>query len=80
MLLRSKKHNKVLVGTDILPDPELPHQPGVSLEFSVLFIYYLVEQIFTKRRCMPQSVSEAGKIENQMAFLSLITLGSDEKK
>lgn len=80
MLFHSKKHNKLLVRTDILPDPELPDQPGMSLEFIMLFIYDLVEQIFTKCSSMPRRVSEAGKIENQMAVLSLITSGSNETK
>ena len=80
MLFQSQNHNKLLLGTDIVPDPELPDQPGMSLKFSVFFIYYLVEQIFTKFSSMPRRVLEAGKIENQMVVLSLITSGSNERK
>lgn len=74
MLFLSKKHNKLLLATDILPDPQLPDQPGMSLKFTVLFIHYLVEQIFTKRSSMPQRVLEAGEIANQMEFLVLDNL------
>lgn len=64
VLFHSKKHNKLLVRTGILPDSVLPDQLGMSAEFSMLFIYYLVEHIFTKCSIVPQRVSEAGKIQN----------------
>lgn len=80
VLFHSKKHSRLLLGTDVLPDPQLPDQSGMGLKFIVLFIHYLAEQVFTKFFSIPQRVLEAGAIAAQMEFLFLITSGSGGKK